>query len=437
MDSLVSSRRSRVLAALRANHLARNSGMMMASTAVNGLLGFVYWGAAARGYSTADVGVATALLSAMTLAALIATLGLGQTIIQRLPRAADTSWSVHVNAVVFAGGVAGAVTGAASVAVLPLLSHDFALVTRPAFGCLVVVGTAVLTVANLLDYVFIAQRAAHHVLARSALFGATKLVLLLAPLALAPFGVTTVIVSWIAGAAITSVVTIRWLVPRLGHRHRWTPRGVAALMRELAPQLLLNHLISLSAVLVPTLMPALVVARLSATANAYFYIAWLISNILLTVSAAVSGAMLAEGSHDPDSLTAQMRKGARLIAGLLIAPVLLLCLAGQPLLGLFGQQYAQHSYHPLLLFLLVVAPDAVTNIYITVLRVRGEHRVAALVNVVMSVVTLALAWVLLPRMGVNGAGLSWAAGQVAGVLILVVRQVPRRARPREKEGAAR
>jgi O-antigen/teichoic acid export membrane protein len=421
---------SRLIAAVRSNPLARNSSMVMASTAVNGVLGFVYWGAAARGYSAQTVGVATALLSAMTLVSLVATLGLGQTVIQRLPRAQDGTWSLLVNAVVFAGGTSGAVIGTAGVLVLPLLSEHFALVADPGFVCLMVVGTAVLTVANLLDYIFIAQRAAHHVLSRSALFGITKLALLLAPLALAWLGVTVVIASWIAGAAVTSVVTMRWLVPRLGHSHRWTPRGVAKLMRDLAPQLLLNHLISLSAVLVPTVMPMLVVARLSAEDNAYFYISWLIANILLTVSAAVAGSMLAEGSYDPSALAAQVRKGAGLISGLLIGPMLVLCLAGRPLLGLFGDQYAQHAYGPLLLFLLVVAPDAVTNIYITVLRVRGEHRIAAVVNVLMSLVTLVLAWVLLPHLGVAGAGVSWAVGQVVGVLFLIVRLVVVRLRGR-------
>jgi O-antigen/teichoic acid export membrane protein len=300
---------------------------------------------------------------------------------------------------------------------------------------LIVVGTGLLTVANLLDYVFIAQRAAHFVLGRSALFGVAKLALLVAPLALAPFGVEAVIGSWVAGAAATSVVTMRWWVPRLGRPHRWRVRGVAALVRQLASQLLLNHAISLSAVLVPTLMPTLVVARLSAQDNAYFYIAWLISNTLLTVSAAVSGAMLAEGSHDPDALTAQVRKGARLIGVLLLVPVLVLCVAGRPVLGVFGAQYALHSYAPMLLFLLVVVPDAITNIYVTVLRVRGEHRIAAVVNIVMSVVTLALAWVLLPKLGVGGAGVAWAVGQFVGVLFLLARLVTTRLhQPRVGEG---
>lgn len=412
---------------IRRNHLARNSVLIMTSTGVTGVLGFIYWGVAAHGYNTSVIGVATALLAAMNLMSLIGALGIGQTIVQRLPRADDATWSRLVNCVVFAGGAAGCLVGVVGVLVLPRVSSQFDVVTTPVVLPLVVLGTGVLTVANLLDYVFIAQRAAQHVLGRSVVFGVGKLALLLVlPLLAASRGLPTVIGSWALGAALTSVITAVVLVPRLGRPHRWTPRGVAGELRRLAPQLALNHVISLSAALVPTLMPTLVVARVSAEQNAYFYIAWLIAGALLTVSAAVSGALLTEGSYQPERLAGQVRRGVLLISALLVAPVLVLGLAGRPILGLFGAGYAAHSYGPLLLFLVVVVPDAITNIYITVLRVRGEHRVGAVVNVAMSVVTLGLAWLLLPRFGVTAAGWSWAIGQCVGVAIMMVRALRRR-----------
>lgn len=404
--------------ALRSHHLARNSGMVMAGTAVSGLLGFVYWGVAARGYSSETVGVATALLSAMTLASLSATLGLGQTIIQRLPRADDVTWSKAVNTLVFGGAASGAIVGLVSVALLPLLSHRFAVVHHPAFAPLIVLGTSALTVANLLDYVFIAQRAAHHVLLRSALFGVSKLLLLLAPLAFAQLGLAAVVTAWVAAALLTSAFTLRALLPRLGRPHRWSTVGVATELRVLAPLLVRNHSASLSAALIPTLMPVLVVSRVSATANAYFYMAWLVASILLTVSPAVAGAMLAEGSYEPERLGSQVRTGGLIIGGLLIGPVVVLCLLGPWLLAAFGSSYASNSYELLLLFMIVVIPDAVTNVYVTVLRVRSRVGVAAAMNFTMSATALSLAWVLLPRFGVTAAGWSWVAGQSVGCAIV-------------------
>ena len=403
---------------LRDSHLARNSTMIMASTVVNGLLGVVYWVFLGRGYSTDTIGVASALLQAITLASLVATLGLGQTLIQRLPHADDATWSASVNAVVFGGAASGAAAGALSLAVLPQISDRFEVVLQPGFAVLVVLGTAALTVANLFDYVFIGQRAAHFVLIRAVVFGLLKLALVIVPLLLLDLGVAAVVGSWVIAAGLTTLVTCRWLLPRLGHQHRWSPHGVATDLRSLAPQLFRNHLISLSATALPTMMPSLIVARSSAEANAYFYLAWLVSSILLTVSAAVAGSLLAEGTYRPGLLAQQVRHASILISGLLVLPALALCVAGREILQLFGAQYAAHSYVLVLLFMLVIIPDAVTNIYVTVCRVRHQAGVAAAVNIVASTVALTSAWLLVPSYGALGAVLGWLIGQLAGCCVV-------------------
>ena len=415
------SRSSSLARSVRRNHLARNSFLVTLNTGITGLFGFIYWGVAAHSYTAHTIGVATALIAAMNLMSLIGTLGIGQTVLQRLPKANDDEWSKLVNVTVFAGAGAGLIVGAGSILILPAISGQFDLVWMPTVASLAVIGTSVLTVTNLLDYIFIAQRAAHHVLSRSLLFSVVKLILLIVlPIVFASHGVVAVVASWVIGAAVTSTVTLVVLIPRLGRPHRWTPRGIRVEMRKLMRYLVLNHVISLSAALIPTIMPILVVARVSAVENAYFYIAWLVSNLLLTVSTAVSGTLLAEGSYNPDRLFDQVRQAAVLIGVLLVVPVFVLTIAGHLLLGLFGSNYATHAYIPLLLFLVVVAPDAITNIYITILRVRGQHHIGAIVNIAMSVVALGLAWVLLPRMGVTAAGWSWAAGQVVGVGIMIL-----------------
>ena len=403
------------------NHLARNSLFVTLNTGITGILGFAYWGLAAKTYNAHAIGISTALIAAMNLMCLIGTLGIGQTLLQRLPRASNAEWSRLVNCAVFVGASAGLVVAASGVAVLPEISHQFDLVWSPVYLFLVVLGTSVLTVANLLDYVFIAQRAAHHVLIRSLMLSVLKLILLVVlPIFFASRGVAAIVASWVLGAAAVSVVTVLILIPRLGRPHLWTPRGTASEIRRLIRYLVLNHTISLSATLVPTIMPILVVARVSASENAYFYIAWLVAGVLLTVSAAVSGALLTEGSYAPDRLRNKVRQGVAVIGVLLLGPVVVVAIIGRELLDLFGTSYSSHSYIPLLLFLVVVVPDAITNVYITVLRVRGQHHIGAIVNIVMSAITLGMAWVLLPRMGITAAGWSWAAGQSVGVGIMLV-----------------
>jgi Na+-driven multidrug efflux pump len=62
----------------------------------------------------------------------------------------------------------------------------------------------------------------------------------------------------------------------------------------------------------------------------------------------------------------------------------------------------------------------VTNIYVSVLRVRQRLRVAAALNVGIATMTLSLAWVLLPEVGIQGAGWAWLVAQSAGALFVAV-----------------
>jgi Na+-driven multidrug efflux pump len=72
------------------------------------------------------------------------------------------------------------------------------------------------------------------------------------------------------------------------------------------------------------------------------------------------------------------------------------------------------------LVLLVVAavPDAITNIYVSTLRVRTRLRQAAALNIGMAVLSLVLAWLLLPTMGITGAGLAWLIAQIVGSAVV-------------------
>jgi Membrane protein involved in the export of O-antigen and teichoic acid len=65
--------------------LIRNSFYIMASSFVAAGFGFFFWMIAARFYSQADVGIATALMSSMGLLILISRLGLDQSVIRFFP----------------------------------------------------------------------------------------------------------------------------------------------------------------------------------------------------------------------------------------------------------------------------------------------------------------------------------------------------------------
>jgi len=90
------------------DNLLRNTVFIMATTVVNGAVGYVYWIAAARMGDPAEVGVATSLIAILFLTSMATNLGMGPALIQALPRANDDRrWSCLVNVAILAGLVTG------------------------------------------------------------------------------------------------------------------------------------------------------------------------------------------------------------------------------------------------------------------------------------------------------------------------------------------
>src|SRR3954447_8208335 len=106
----LTARYGRVRAALERRSLLRNAGFIMLTSGANAALGYVFWLVVAHSYDATTVGVASALIAAMTVAAAIANLGTSNALIQRLPsRRDDRDWSLTLNASAVTATVAGLV----------------------------------------------------------------------------------------------------------------------------------------------------------------------------------------------------------------------------------------------------------------------------------------------------------------------------------------
>ena len=162
----------------RADSLVRNSVLIMVTTVVNSLLGYVFWVVAARTYTAAAVGLVTALISAMSLTSMLSSLGTGQTLLQLLPRQRDPAqwWLVFMAAL--SVGIAGGLLGGILVVVgLPVISHQFAVVRDNLWlAGSFITAVAMWTVAQQLDLTFVAERRAGLMLVRNAFFAVIRFV---------------------------------------------------------------------------------------------------------------------------------------------------------------------------------------------------------------------------------------------------------------------
>lgn len=407
------------LRAARSDPMMLNSLAIMSSTVVTSLLGYAFWVFVARTSDTAVSGAAAATTSAIQATVLIASVGAATTLVEWLPRSADDAeWRRRVTAGVAVSAVTAAVGAVVAVVILGYLTKTITQLATPTGIILFCLACVFFAVGVVIDHVAVAEHRGAAMLSRNLLLSGLRIPILLLPLSLTPFD--SILAAW-TGAAGISVVWSLLTFGRRSSRTLWPVRGgVMGVVSEMRASFVGQHLITVTAMLGGYLLPVIVVARLSPTDNAYFYISWMLGSVFFIVSPAVSAALFVEGAAATSDIPALVRRCVLIIGGLLVLPILVYLVGGGLLLRLFGDDYAEHGRMLLILLTVSAIPDALTNIAVAVLRVTNRMREALALNAMMLVTCLVASWVWLPSLGIEAVGIFWLAAQTLGALWVVV-----------------
>jgi O-antigen/teichoic acid export membrane protein len=410
-----------LIARAQTDSLLRNSLFLIATTVVNSAFGYVFWLAAARLFSPATVGLASAIIAASTIISLIAQVGVGATLIQVLPqRRSPSAWWLSLWTVTATATAISLVLGCAALLVLAVLSRQFSGLTNPAYVGVLVIGTVGSTAGNVLDSAFVAERAAGAVLGRNSVVAGGKAVALLLLSLVAAKNVLALLDAWAVAAVAGIVVGVALVIRKVGSMRRPRLLPLIQLAREFASRAVGNQFIGIGGAVPPLLLPLLVTARLTASENAYFYTTWMMCGMLLVISPAIARSLFAEGVHSPADLRAKTRSALAILGVLLVPSMIIFLLVGGSMLSTFGSEYESHAIDLLRLIVLSAVPDAVTNVYVAGLQVQNRLARAAWLNLGMGVGTLVLSWVLLPVLGITAVGWAWLGMQTAGCVVVAV-----------------
>jgi O-antigen/teichoic acid export membrane protein len=411
---------------IQKNSLLRNSVYIMAITVVTSGLGYLYWIVAAHLYPPKAVGLASAIISAMSITVAVSSAGIGQALVQMLPqRRSDHEWSLTLNAGLIVGILASAPVAVIAVAIMQfILRIDFGD-QQPIYIALFIMSVPLWALATLLDRAFVAERLAGKALARNTTFAAVKIPLLAVPFFWTWAGALAIFDTWII-STIASLALGVALLSKLGRAYRPAIRGFTRYARSMFSAITGHHLIELGGVAPMYLLPLLVTARLSAADNAYFYPASMTGIIFFMFSSSVALSLFAEGSYTSHDIARKLRSSMLIIAVLLFPTMLIVFIGRHYILSLFGPGYAQHGEVLLTILIVSAIPDAITNLYVAWLRVRKLLRYAALLSIGMALLTLLLAWILLPHMGIAGAAWAGLIAQLLGSLVVGIHLLTRR-----------
>ena len=404
--------------------LARGTLAIMATTVVTSLLGYVFWLIVARRFGVAVSGAGAGVTSALQATVLVASVGSAAALIEWLPRSRSAlEWRQRVTAGMVLAVLTALIGGPLVVLLLGHATDVLPLLTHPGGALSFCLSAVVFAAGTVLDYVAISEHKSLTLILRSLVMSGLRLPLLFIPtLLIRGVGGPAVLVlaAWFAAGLVSLLVAVLGFGRSAGGRTLRPAVGrIAIHLPEMASSFAGQHLITVAAMLSGYLLPILVVARLSATENGYFYITWMLGSVFSIISPAVSTALFAEGAATPAQLPALVRRCVLLIGVLLSVPILVYLIAGGWLLDLFGPGYADRGRLLLIVLTVAAVPDAVTNIAVAVLRATGRLREAIGLNAGMLVVCLVGSWLLLPVLGIDAVGYCWLGSQLLGVVYVL------------------
>lgn len=408
----------------------------MGTTATTSLLGLGFWLIAARVLPAADVGRAAALVSAMLLVAVVTNLGVGQVFVSRLASRADgREWSLTVSVGLLLAALASLLGGLLVTAVVlglaPGLEDDLgagALALLP-------LGVAAIACSLVLDFACIAERQAKPAFVRNAVAALVRLGLI-AGAAFGPLDSAAWLVAiWVFSFLLIDAHGVVRTLPALGHDFRPTLSGWRRELAKMVRPIAGHQTINLGSQASAYLLPVIVSIQLGPTENAYFYATFMLSTGLFFIAPAIGNSLFAEGVRHPDELRRDVRRSARYILLLGTPTALSLLLLGPALLGLFGTDYADAGTGLLYVLIGSALLDAGYQLAIAVLRTHGWLREAAAATWSLLASGMAAAWLLLPPLGLIGAGVGWSIGKLAGLLVALV-LLARKTRPTVRDVVA-
>jgi O-antigen/teichoic acid export membrane protein len=390
-----------------------NALALMGSTAGTALLGVAFWAVAARMYTPADVGRASALISAATLLATLAQLNLGNVYGRFLHSAGG-----HQRRLVFAGY--GAVTALGLV-----LGVGYALLVSDVLWddvwerWLFPICVATLAVFALHDMIMISIRRAAWVPVKNLAFGVAKLVLLAVLASSLP--TTGINVSWMVPALIAVLIVTGFLARPSVLAGRKQALGTLPSRRMLGETVVGEYVTGLASTAVPLLLPILVVSRLGVEANAYFALPWLISTSLSLMLWNIASSLLVHASESgqSDQFSFLIRRALKLAVLIGAAGAAAVWVLGPMLMSLLGSAYAENSTWLLRLVALAAPSSAVIVVWTTAARVRHRLKQVIALQVCIGVSVLGLSTVLVGEMGIVGIGVAYLATQTVAALVLL------------------
>jgi glycosyltransferase involved in cell wall biosynthesis/O-antigen/teichoic acid export membrane protein len=375
------------------------------------------------------------VISAMTLLGFVGTIGFGTALVPRL--AGDDGdgggrKAALLSTALLAVAVVGLVLGGLWQFATGRLHEGLGL---PGGGTATILlfaaGVSLTALTLVLDQALIGLLRGDLLFLRSAVFAVAKLAALFAAgIYLTDRSASAIYATWCVGQTASLLVLSALVLATRGRSVLALPR--LRLLRGLRVTALAHHLFNLGLAAPNWILPLIVTVLLSATANAYFYLAWTVAGFVFVGPIALSMVLYSVAAKPSQPLARPLRLSLLLSLGWGVLASASCFLLGGTVLRLFGPNYALGSQTALLLLGLSVFPQVIKLHYVALVRIWDRLGIGIVYCVAGGLLELGLVTFGVRHGGVSGAAAGWLlAACLQAVMVLPTVVKAARARPEQ------
>lgn len=395
------------------DELFKNSFYIMSSTVTMAVFGFFFWLIAAHLHHPAQVGIASTLVSSMIFISYLSLLGFNNTILKFLPLTKRRNEYINTSVLLVTG--AALLISFLFVLIAPHFAPKLALLHHGFYGA----GFIILSVGAALnlvtDSIYIAFRSAkYNFIIDGLMNGGIQLILPFAILFLGSFGVFA---AQGASTFIATAVSLYFLYKKFGYKpNRKIDRSTVSEIFHYSAYSYAGNVLSISPTII---LPIIILDRLGSAAAGYYYLSYMMANVLFSLGYAVSQSLFAEGSYAEHELINLTKRAARYLTLTILPAAIGLCTVGPYVLSFFGKTYSAAGHNVLLVFAISAPFLAIYVLGTVILSIQKRVKTALIVNFIYSLSVCISAYLLAPR-GIVWASSGWLVGNAIGSILITI-----------------
>jgi O-antigen/teichoic acid export membrane protein len=374
----------------------------MLNMASGAVLGLVFWVVAARTVSSTDIGLTTAVISLVALVTTLSQFGMDNGLIRFLPMSKNKD-ELYSSVLTVNFIITVIITGIFLIG-LNVFSPPLLFLRDGAFPLILILYMALASIYLMQNTAVTALRRGDLYLIQTVIYGVRIPLLLI----FAMFGVTGILSALVISYFITFITGL-YIISQLGVKFRITI-NVGAL-KEIFKFSLGTYTADILATAPTAIIPLIIVNTIGAKENAYFYIAYSIAAILLTIPGSVATSLFVEGSHNVP-LRENVVRSIKFTMILLIPAIIVILLFGNYVLLIFNKEFSQQSFELLRLLAISGIFSAISSLYLTIKRVQKDVRIINYINLAFSILLIGSCYLFLMSFGLIGVGYAWLLSNI-------------------------